>query len=203
MSDWGSKAIIDAFPRDGKSYFIQFITEPELKDRVDQQSGRKYQQLEANLQFFALNEFGEYSYIGWGKKNFQPCVFEDLLLYRDELMTCLFKVQGFEHKRHVDLEYKERLPRQKAAETLTRDAQAGGEPELVRKQIEAVESLTQGGPTPSFPLPAPQDTQPPATPCPHTGGIRHVKEQMVDANNLTVVLLAGFYCKDCGERLDD
>ena len=125
MSDWGSTAIIDAFPRAGKVYFIQFINEPELRDRVDQQSGRKYTQLEVNLQFYALTEFGTYEYIGWGNKSVQPCVFEDLLLYRSELLENMYKVEGFEHKRHVDLECKKRLPRQQASETLTRDAQTG------------------------------------------------------------------------------
>ena len=199
MSDWGSTAIIDAFPRAGKVYFIQFINEPELRDRVDQQSGRKYTQLEVNLQFYALTEFGTYEYIGWGNKSVQPCVFEDLLLYRSELLESMYKVEGFEHKRHVDLECKKRLPRQQASETLTRDAQTGPPEPAAAVESSLQGSSERGQPGAGDLQSAHMDDiqlgacEPPAAPCPHTGTVQLLKA-VGDKE-------AGFYCLGCGERV--
>ena len=226
MSDWGSAAIIDAFPRAGKCYFIQFINEPELRDRVDQVSGRKYTQLEVNLQFFALTEFGTYEYIGWGNKSAQPCVFEDLLLYRSELLENMYKVEGFEHKRHVDLECKKRLPRQQASETLTRDAQPQPQPEThagqqlsMRRYPHGMDAQTgppkpaSGKSSPSSPdedhgsgrgqpvvggMPISNDMSAAEMPAGPPATCSHANIRLVVA---TEGIPEGFYCKDCGERV--
>lgn len=125
MSDWGEAAIIDAFPRDKMTYFIQFIVEPKLKKCVSQ-DGRKYEQLAIKVQHFALSEqTGEYAYIGWGEKRVHPCVFEGLTAYGHLIETSMFEVRGFKHKQHVDLEVIETYPRQSASESIDRDAQSG------------------------------------------------------------------------------
>ena len=113
--DWGAQAIIDAFPRDGHTYFLQFISEPTLIHK-EAQGGRKYTQLTVRLQFFALTETGEYEYVGWGEKQVQPCVFEDFTAYRHILLDACYKVTGSEHKKHVDLFIDEAFDRQQASE---------------------------------------------------------------------------------------
>ena len=117
--DWGAQAIIDAFPREGKTYFVQFVTEPVLVHK-EAQGGRKYTSLEIRVQFFALNDVGEYHYLGWGEKHVSPCVLEDLLDYGHIFMTTMFEVVGTEHKKHVDLEVVKAHSRQSASDGMTK-----------------------------------------------------------------------------------
>jgi len=175
MTDWTSEAIVEAFPKANVTYYIQFVTEPEVLLK-EAQGGRKYKQVLCRMQFFAPNDVGEYVYIGWGEKAFQPCVLEDLTTYAKDILTRMFEVKGMEHKRHVDLEVITSYDRQQASATLTKPQPSGP----TKSELAAVQT--------TVPPPAA------ASNCSH----ENIGLQTDENNELEG---KGFYCKDCGERV--
>ena len=117
MSDWAEDAMLKAFPRDGTTYFLQLVDEPVLEDRKGEWG--PYTLLTVNLQFFAIDESGEYHYMGPVQFKGKSCVFECLASYRDILLEVCYKVTGFKHGRHVDLKIDKTFDRQYPSRTQT------------------------------------------------------------------------------------
>ena len=108
--DWGSEAIISAFPRKQMTYYLEFITDPRIIER-EAQGGRRYKVLGAKLRFYSIDSYEEFHEMGWAECFLQPCVYEDFLSYgRESLMGVLWKCHGVEHKQHVDLVVDKMLP---------------------------------------------------------------------------------------------
>lgn len=146
--DWAAPAIVDAFPRKNSTYFIQFISEPELLHQ-ESKDGRKYDQIKVRLQFFAMTEnTGEYVYIGWGEKKFQPCVMQDFTAYQHMLMDACYKVHGEEHKKHVDIEVIEAFDRQQASEGYAPKPAPAQQPLTREDHEEGRHAPDEGGTTP-------------------------------------------------------
>ena len=103
MSDWAGACIIDGFPKENMTYYIQFINEPKIVPKKSQY-GKDYKMAQIALQFFAVDEFGKHHYMDWDNLEVKPCVLEDLTCLGPSLLTRLIKVKGIVHKKHVDLE---------------------------------------------------------------------------------------------------
>jgi hypothetical protein len=196
MSDWTGESIVDGFPRASTTYWIQFITEPEIITK-EAQGGRKYKQASVRLQFFMPDEYGEYHYAGWGEKHVQPCVLEQLTEFGPDIMTRLIKVKGVEHKKHVDLELVDSWDKISAKiEPLAPITKpTGGQPDMTILDI----------PPPPTPPPAvvtleeqhepmldPVATAEPCPPDMHAGPVHHLPNHPKGE---------GFYCQACGERV--
>ena len=119
MSEWTGESIVDGFPRASTTYWIQFITEPEIITKEGQYGGT-YKQALIRLQFFMPDEFGEYHYAGWGEKKVQPCVLEQMTEFGPDILTRLIQVKGVEHKKHVDLELVDSWDKINASDTITK-----------------------------------------------------------------------------------
>jgi hypothetical protein len=189
MSDWTGESIVDGFPRVSTTYWIQFITEPEIITK-EAQGGRKYKQASVRLQFFMPDEFGEYHYAGWGEKHVQPCVLEQLTEFGPDIMTRLIKVKGVEHKKHVDLELVDSWDK-------------------ISAKIEPLAPITKPPTPPPAVVSEPEEyvlsSLPEATaePCSHKARIKFEPSSQAGARALEKAagLRDGFYCTDCGERV--
>ena len=179
MSDWTGESIVDGFPRVNTTYWIQFITEPEIITK-EAQGGRKYKQASVRLQFFMPDEFGEYHYAGWGEKNLQPCVLEYLTEFGPDILTRLICVKGVEHKKHVDLELVDSWDKINASDTITK---------TTPPTPPAVASIASKYSTPD-------EVEATAEPCSHTGIVKMLRKE-----DLLPEQEPGFWCEDCGERV--
>lgn len=154
-----------------------------------------FTKLTVNLQFFAIDKDGEYHYMGPQTFKGKSCVFEEFTAYRHILLEVCYKVTGFKHGKHVDLEIEKTFDRQYASRTLNQPA---SEPHKLRSA--AVEQQPLIPPPPAAAGNMPQGgSAPPSGPCLHP--IAKHMPQSIDPDNPTSVLVEGFYCKDCGERV--
>lgn len=117
MSDWAETAMLHAFPREGTTYFLQLVDEPTLVEKKGQWG--LYTLLVANLQFFAIDDDEKYHYMGPLQFTGKSCVFEDFTHYRHILLEVCYKVVGYKHGKHVDLDIKETFDRQYPSRTIT------------------------------------------------------------------------------------
>ncbi|GAG78008.1 unnamed protein product [marine sediment metagenome] len=176
MSDWAEDAMLKAFPRDGTTYFLQLVDEPVLRE-VKGQWG-PYTVLTVNLQFFAIDNVGEYHYMGPVTFKGQSCVFEDFTAYTHILLDVCYKVTGYKHGKHVDLEIEKTFDRQHPSRTLNQPA---SEPHKLR--------------------PAAVEQQPLIPPPPAAAGnpCQHFEARLIWADDEHTEKM--FQCKDCGERV--
>lgn len=214
MSDWAEDAMLKAFPREGTTYFLQLVDEPVLVEKKGQWG--PYTLLSVNLQFFAIDEDENYHYMGSVKYTGKSCVFEDFTNYTNILLEVCYKVEGYKHGRHVDLEIKETFDRQYPSRTLQPEP-AQPEPGPCKPAAEQPTTNIRLGPESSEPgQPGAEGEQsqpeqlhehemlghiPPNSPSANSGckheNIKISKEHLVDNEPVP----AGFYCKDCGERV--
>ena len=195
---WTQESIVAGFPRDNTHYFIQFIQEPKVVEK--QGKWGSWTELSCNLQFFGRDEQQQFHYMSDAQVMLKPCALEDLSFFGPDIVTRLIHVKGRQHGKHVDLTLENDWDRISA-----RDAQ---EQEGPSKPVVAADkpSLATNAAPPAAASPAAQRGQPqvgedPPTPtaCSHENC--KFMPQQVDANNPTNVLIEGFYCKDCGERV--
>ncbi|GAH11018.1 unnamed protein product, partial [marine sediment metagenome] len=140
-----------------------------------------------NLQFFAIDKDGEYHYMSPQTFKGKSCVFEEFTAYRHILLEVCYKVTGFKHGKHVDLEIENTFDRQYASRTLNQPA---SEPHKLRPAaVVDTDGASQQMPVTVYP-------PPPAAagnPCQHMQEQWKVIETL-DGGSVTI-------CKACGERV--
>lgn len=209
MSDWAEDAMLKAFPREGTTYFLQLVDEPVLVEKKGQWG--PYTLLSVNLQFFAIDEDENYHYMGPVKYTGKSCVFEDFTNYTNILLEVCYKVEGYKHGRHVDLEIKETFNRQYPSRTLQPEpAQPESGPLKPAPALEPSSGHTglgeQGQPgaegEQSQLAPVPPHSPSAIPVCEH----EHIELQKEtpdhhDPDRSHLQRAVGFYCKHCGERV--
>ena len=154
--DWAEDANMKAFPRAKNTYFIQLVEEPVLVTKEGQWG--PFTTLSVSIQMFAMGDDKSFEYVGPVQFKGKSCVFADFTFHNDHLLDTLFKVEGFKHGQHVDLEIKKTFPRQIPRALPSTDEDAP-KPAPAQQEMEVIPSQASPPVPPTYP-----STEPPKCP---------------------------------------